>query len=60
MYLNLVGTYGVASAGYWWDRIAAAIGRLTHYTLDSLAEVWLLIVADDSKVEAGGAGFGCT
>ena len=25
IYLNLVGTFGVASAGYWWDRLAAAI-----------------------------------
>ena len=54
VFLNIVGTFSVASAGCWWDRLAAALGRMAHYALSALADVWLPIVADDSKMEAGG------
>ena len=30
IFINRVGTFGVASASYWWGRIAAAGIRLTH------------------------------
>ena len=43
VYLNLVGAFGVASAGYWWDRLAAALGRLSHHAFDSLSDVWLFV-----------------
>ena len=31
LWLNKVGTFGVASAGYWWGRAGAAVMRLGHY-----------------------------
>ena len=33
LWLNMVGTFGVASAGYWRGRAGAAIVRLSHYAL---------------------------
>jgi len=55
VYLNLVGTYGVASAGYWWGRLGAALSRLVYATLgggDLL--LWLLLFADDWLLFSGG------
>ena len=31
VYLNTVGTFGVASASCYWSRVAAALGRLSQY-----------------------------
>ena len=31
LYLNTVGTYGVASASWWWGRVGALALRLVHY-----------------------------
>ena len=31
VYVNKVGTFGVASASYYWSRVASAIGRLAQY-----------------------------
>ena len=31
VWLNKVGTFGVASAGYWWGRSGARVLRLAHY-----------------------------
>ena len=53
IYINRVGTFGVASASYWWGRIAGAGLRLTHELLGPGMPVELLIFADD--LEALGA-----
>ena len=29
--MNTVGTFGIASASYYWSRVAAAVGRLVQY-----------------------------
>jgi len=50
------GTFGVASASYWWGRLAAALGRLIHYVVGP-AHYWMLLLADDFKVEAAGEHF---
>ena len=43
-----VGTYGVASATYWWSRLAAAVlVRLCHYFLADAVEFELLLYSDD-------------
>ena len=47
VYLNTVGTLGIASASYWWSRAASALVRLTHYVVAHRAHLWLLLVADD-------------
>jgi len=51
------GTFGVASASYWWGRLAACLGRLVHYTLGAAAAPWILVLADDFKVEATGGHY---
>jgi hypothetical protein len=60
VYLNKVGTFGIATAAYWWGRIMAAMGRLIHYaclTDDLQRALWLMVYADDLKFEAVGSGF---
>ena len=54
IYINNVGTFGVASASYWWGRIAGSGIRLVHHLLGPTAHVELLLFADD--LEALGIG----
>ena len=55
--VNTVGTFGVASACYYWSRVASAVGRLTKYCTGSRATRWHMLVADDYHLEAGGAEY---
>ena len=54
IYINKVGTFGVASASYWWGRIAGAGIRLVHELLGPEMPIEMLIFADD--LESLGAG----
>ena len=54
VYVNTVGTFGVASASYHWSRVASAIGRLSQYLAGDTAQTWHMLVADDFLLEAGG------
>ena len=54
VYVNTVGTFGVASASYHWSRVASAIGRLSQYLAADTAQTWHMLVADDFLLEAGG------
>jgi len=45
LHLNTVGTYGLASASWWWGRLAALFTRLAHYVVDDIA--WIFRYADD-------------
>ena len=54
VYVHTVGTFGVASASYYWSRVAGAIGRVTQYCSGSKADTWHVLVADDFHLEAGG------
>ena len=47
VYVNKVGTFGVASAPYWWGRLSGALVRLTHYLLGPDIPIELLLYADD-------------
>ena len=47
IWLNCVGTFGVALAGYWWGRAGAAVERLTHYLQGPLHALWQLLYSDD-------------
>ena len=47
VYINMTGTFGVASAAYWWSRAATAAIRGAHYILGHELASWLLLVADD-------------
>ena len=58
--INTCGTYGIASAAYWWGRLAAIIHRaLFHITGPSLP-LWALLFADDWSLSAGGPNFVAT
>ena len=50
VYVNTTGTFGVASAAYWWSRVATAAIRGAHYVLGQEHAAWLLLVADDLAV----------
>ena len=50
LWLNCVGTFGVASAGYWWGRAGAAVERLTHYLQGLEHALWQLLYSDDGWV----------
>ena len=54
VWLNKVGTYGIASISYWWTRLVAAIGRGVLYVL-MRALLFQSIYVDDIKWVAAGA-----
>ena len=54
MWLNKVGTYGIASAGYFWSRLAAAVlVRMVHYVTGRKRSPEVLLYADDWIILAG-------
>ena len=54
LWINKVGTYGVASAGYWWGRLAAAVlVRLPYYLVGKRWCPEFLLFADDWFAQAG-------
>ena len=52
VYVNCVGTFGVASAGYWWSRISGGGIRLMHH-VTGRRFLELLLYADDLEAIAG-------
>ena len=52
VYINKVGTFGVASASYYWSRTASTLGRLTQYITGRTANTGHQLVADDSHFAA--------
>ena len=53
MFINTVGTYGIASASYFWSRVAASIGRITQYIPGQSATTWHQLAAGDFHLAAG-------
>ena len=47
VYVNKVGTFGVASTPYWWGRLSGALVRIAHYLLGPEIPIELLLYADD-------------
>ena len=54
VYVNQVGTFGVASTPYWWTRLSSPLLTLVHFLLGPGVEIELLLYADD--LEGMGAG----
>ena len=52
VYVNQVGTFGVASTPYWWARLSAALMRLVHWVLGDAFPNDMLLYADDLEVLA--------
>ena len=46
----MTSTSGVASAAYWWSRVATAAVRGAHYVLGHELASWPPLVADDLAV----------
>ena len=57
VYMHTTGTFGVASAAYWWGRCAATVVRLGHDLADQHLELWHLLFADDGWLVATGTWF---
>ena len=56
VYINKVGTFGLACASYWWSRIAGSGVRLVHELLGPQMPIELLIFADDVEAIAASPG----
>ena len=57
VYCNTVGTFGVASASFWWGRVAGTLFRVLHKVLPWEALFYLLLFADDGLILAGGEDY---
>ena len=53
VFVNMVGTFGVASA-FWWGRAAAVIFRTFHRVLPPRLLFYLLLFADDGLLFSAG------
>ena len=54
VFVNTVGTFGTASASYYWSWVAGAVGRLLQYLSGHSSTSWHMLVADDYLLESGG------
>ena len=54
IYCNTVGTFGVASASFWWGRVSGTLFRVLHKVLPREALMYLMLFADDGLILAGG------
>ena len=57
IFMHTVGAFGLASAAYWWQRVAAAVVRLAHYLLHDAAALYHLLFADDGLLMSEGKDF---
>ncbi len=46
------GVFGISSIGYWWSRLGGAILRTVHHVMSPDDEIWMLMMADDIKLES--------
>ena len=53
LFVNTVCTFGIASASFYWSRVAAAIGRLVQNLSAYTSTFWHMLVADDYLLESG-------
>lgn len=53
VWLNKVGTFGVASAAFWWSRLMGLLGR---HALHLLGNDWIFVLTfvDDLHIAVGG------
>ena len=57
IWCNKVGTFGVASASFWWGRVASTTFRVLHRLWPEGALCYLLLFADDGLILAGGEDY---
>eukprot|EP00975_Prorocentrum_lima_P026586 5590999-Prorocentrum_lima.AAC.1 len=51
-----MGTFGMASAAYYWGRASALLVRLVHALFNKSREVWHLLYVDDGWITGSGPG----
>ena len=54
VYLNTRGTFGVASAAFWWGRVAGTCFRVLRRVMPRDSLFYLLLFADDGLILSGG------
>ena len=52
IFVYMFGVFGYASSAYWWSRLGGALIRAIHLTAMPSQSLWLLMMADDIKVES--------
>ncbi len=52
IYIYMYGVFGFAASAYWWSRLGGAAVRLLHHLAPTSAELWILMMADDVKIES--------
>ena len=57
VFLHTRGTFGIASAAYWWQRLAACLVRLCHRLAGRALGILHLLFADDGWMVATGSYF---
>lgn len=57
IFVHTRGTFGIASAAYWWGRCASTAVRLIHRLADQHLSLWHLLFADDGWMVAIGKWF---
>lgn len=57
VYVNTRGTFGVASAAFWWGRVAGTIFRVYRKLIPPEAIFYLLLFADDGLILSGGLDY---
>lgn len=53
IWINDVGTFGIASAAYWWSRLSSGICRLLMAMMEK-SWFWQLLFADDIRFQSHG------
>ena len=57
VFVHRRGTFGIASAGYWWARVASGAVRLCHALADCDLAVYHLLYSDDGWLTSMGDHF---
>ncbi len=52
IYVYKYNMFGYASSAYWWARLGGALARSVHLVACPSQRLWLLLMADDFKVES--------
>ncbi len=52
IFVFTVGVFGMSSIAYWWARLGGAMLRLLNLMTDPDDELWLLLMADDIKIDS--------
>ena len=52
VYIYMYGLFGITVSAYWWARLGGAILRCAHVVARPRQSLWVLLMADDFKVES--------